>query len=68
MKTKQNWRLQGYPDGWTNIPGASDSVRYKALGNSVAIPCVDFVLRGIAYFLYIIKNEKEENKSWDAGE
>lgn len=61
-------RLQGYPDGWTNIPGASDSVRYKALGNSVAIPCVDFVLRGIAYFLYIIKNEKEENKSWDAGE
>ena len=61
-------RLQGYPDGWTNIPGASDSVRYKALGNSVAIPCVDFVLRGIAYFLRIIKNEKEENKSWDAGE
>ena len=44
-------RLQGFPDGWTLIPGASDSVRYKALGNSVAIPCVDFVLRGIAYFL-----------------
>ena len=33
-------RLQGFPDGWTNIPGASDSARYKALGNSVAIPCV----------------------------
>ena len=44
-------RLQGFPDGWTDIPGASDSARYKALGNSVAIPCVDFVLRGIAYFL-----------------
>ena len=28
-------RLQGFPDGWTDIPGASDSVRYKALGNSV---------------------------------
>jgi DNA (cytosine-5)-methyltransferase 1 len=45
-------RLQGFPDDWTNIPGASDSVRYKALGNSVAIPCVDHVLHGIAYFLY----------------
>ena len=44
-------RLQGFPDGWTEIPGASDSARYKALGNSVAIPCVTFVLRGIAAVL-----------------
>ena len=28
-------RLQGFPDGWTNVPDASDSPRYKALGNSV---------------------------------
>ncbi len=28
-------RLQGFPDGWSDIPGASDSARYKALGNSV---------------------------------
>lgn len=28
-------RLQGFPDGWTDIEGASDSARYKALGNSV---------------------------------
>ena len=28
-------RLQGFLDGWTNIPNASDSARYKALGNSV---------------------------------
>ena len=28
-------RLQGFPDGWTDIPNASDSSRYKALGNSV---------------------------------
>ncbi|MFR8780224.1 MAG: DNA cytosine methyltransferase [Oscillospiraceae bacterium] len=28
-------RLQGFPDGWTDIPDASDSARYKALGNSV---------------------------------
>ena len=44
-------RLQGFPDGWTEISGASDSARYKALGNSVAIPCVTFVLRGIAAVL-----------------
>ena len=44
-------RLQGFPDGWTDIPGASDSPRYKALGNSIAIPCAVEVLNGIAYFL-----------------
>ena len=41
-------RLQGYPDGWTDLSGASDSARYKALGNSVAIPCVDRLMLGIA--------------------
>lgn len=46
-------RLQGFPDYWTLVPSASDTARYKALGNSVAIPCVYFVLRGIAYFLRI---------------
>ena len=28
-------RLQGFPDGWTDIEGASDSARYKALGLSL---------------------------------
>ena len=41
-------RLQGFPDSWTDIPGASDSARYKALGNSVAIPCVEFIMSRIA--------------------
>ena len=41
-------RLQGFPDSWTDIPGASDSARYKALGNSVAIPCVEFIMDRIA--------------------
>lgn len=44
-------RLQGFPDDWTNIDGASDSVRYKALGNSVAMPCVYYIMRGIALAL-----------------
>lgn len=43
-------RLMGFPDHWTDIPGASDSVRYRALGNSVAVPCVEYILCGIAYF------------------
>ncbi|MEG0594890.1 MAG: DNA cytosine methyltransferase, partial [Christensenella sp.] len=52
-------RLQGFPDYWTEIPKCSDSARYKALGNSVAIPCVEYVLRGIAYFLK--KFREDEN-------
>ncbi len=44
-------RLMDYPDGWTDIPGATDSKRYKALGNSVVVSCMEYVLRGIAYFL-----------------
>ena len=44
-------RLQGFPDGWTDIPGASDSARYKALGNSVAIPCVEFIMGRIPWRL-----------------
>lgn len=52
-------RLMGFPDYWTDIPGASDSARYKALGNSVAVPCVDFILCGIAYFLSTGEEEKD---------
>ena len=44
-------RLQGFPDGWTALPGASDSARYRALGNSVAIPCVEFIMWSIAAVL-----------------
>lgn len=48
-------RLQGFPDGWTeygydNKP-ISDSARYKALGNSVAIPCVEFLMSRIKEIL-----------------
>ena len=38
-------RLQGFPDNWT--VGESDTARYKALGNSVALPCVNYVMSGI---------------------
>jgi DNA (cytosine-5)-methyltransferase 1 len=38
-------RLQGLPDNWTNISGASDTARYKAIGNSLAIPCVEWIFK-----------------------
>ena len=44
-------RLQDYEDRWTDIPGASDSGRYKALGNSVAVCCPEYVLEGISEIL-----------------
>lgn len=43
--------LQGYPPDWTNLPGASDSARYMALGNSVPIPCVEYLMQGISLVL-----------------
>lgn len=41
-------RLQGFPDNHTNIPwrGKSESpngLRYKALGNSMAVPCLRYI-------------------------
>lgn len=51
-------RLQGYPDGWTDlgewvdskgkVHKAADTPRYKALGNSIALPQWYYVLGGIA--------------------
>ena len=41
-------RLMGFPDGYTNIPGASDSGRYKALGNSMAVRVMRWIGERIA--------------------
>ena len=51
-------RLQGYPDGWTDLGEwvdskgkthkPADTPRYKALGNSIALPQWYYVLGGIA--------------------
>lgn len=51
-------RLQGYPDGWTDIGEwmdskgkrrkDADSPRYKALGNSIAMPFWDFLAKRIS--------------------
>ena len=39
--------LQGFLPGWTDIPSASDSARYRALGNSVPVPCVEFIMKSL---------------------
>jgi DNA (cytosine-5)-methyltransferase 1 len=41
-------RLQGFPDGWTDIPGNSINARYRQLGNAVAVPVVTWILNNIA--------------------
>lgn len=41
-------RLQGFDDDWTKIPGAKPTARYEAIGNSVAVPVVEFVGRRLA--------------------
>jgi DNA (cytosine-5)-methyltransferase 1 len=38
-------RLQGFPDDWTLIPGASDSKRYAALGDAVTVPVAEWIGR-----------------------
>jgi len=44
-------RLQGFPDDYTAIPYrggvAADGPRYKALGNSMAVPCMAWIGRRI---------------------
>jgi len=44
-------RLQGFPDGYTDIKPKSkatpDGPRYKALGNSMAVPCMAWIGEGI---------------------
>ena len=45
-------RLQGFPDSWTDVPyrgqdHAPDSPRYKALGNSMAVPVMAWIGRRI---------------------
>lgn len=44
-------RLNGLPDNFTNVEfngkPAPDSRRYKAIGNGIAVPCIDFIMRKI---------------------
>ena len=45
-------RLQGFPDDWTDVPyrnkPAADGPRYKAIGNSMAVPVMRWIFDRIA--------------------
>lgn len=41
-------RLQGFPDDWTAGVEGSDAAQYKMWGNGMALPCVLYVMQGIA--------------------
>jgi len=47
LTPKECERLQGIPDDWTLVPyrgkRAADGPRYKALGNSMAVPCMSWI-------------------------
>ena len=44
-------RLQGFPDDWfEGVPGYSDTKAYRAIGNSVAIPCVEWIFQRVLEF------------------
>ena len=49
---RETERMMGLPEGWTEY-GAdgkpiSSTQRYRALGNSIALPCADYLMAGIA--------------------
>jgi DNA (cytosine-5)-methyltransferase 1 len=56
-------RLQGFPDDYTLVPyrnkPAADGPRYKALGNSMAVPCMRWIGERIAMVEQIL----QENES-----
>lgn len=66
LAPKECERLQGFPDDWTKIPyrnksadDCPDSPRYKAIGNSMAVPCMHWI--GIRLVNYL-KNEIGETQ------
>jgi DNA (cytosine-5)-methyltransferase 1 len=45
-------RLQGFPDGWTKLDDSTpDGPRYKALGNAVTVPVIEFIGRRLMEIL-----------------
>ena len=44
-------RAMGLPDGWTKYGAGgiliASTARYKALGNSIALPCANYIMAGV---------------------
>jgi site-specific DNA-cytosine methylase len=50
LTPKEDERLQGFPDNWTKVPYAGkplekcpDRLRYKAIGNAMAVPVMRWI-------------------------
>lgn len=57
LTPKECERLQGLPDNYTDF--GSDTARYKAIGNGMAQPCADFVMRRVVEVLRYDKKQDE---------
>jgi site-specific DNA-cytosine methylase len=58
-------RLQGFPDSWTRIPYRNkpidkcpDGPRYKACGNSMAVPVMHWIGKRIDYIANLLNETK----------
>jgi DNA (cytosine-5)-methyltransferase 3A len=49
-------RLQGFPDGFTAVPGISTTQRLKSLGNAVSVPVIVYILHWLNHCI-----EQEDN-------
>jgi site-specific DNA-cytosine methylase len=56
LTPKEEERLQGFPDDWTKVPyrgkppeECPDGLRYKAIGNSMAVPVMRWIGERILY-------------------
>jgi hypothetical protein len=56
LTPKEDERLQGFPDDWTRVPyngkpleQCPDRLRYKAIGNSMAVPVMRWIGERIMY-------------------
>lgn len=51
LTERESERLMGLPEGWTAYGAEGVEIRplarYKALGNSIALPCADYIMAGI---------------------
>lgn len=63
-------RLQGFPDGYTDIPykgkdHPADGARYKALGNSMAVPVMRWIGERMGIVDGILKNQTWNRRTDD---
>ena len=55
-------RLQGFPDGWTDLGDTPDTPRYKALGNSMAVPCMRWIGERMQMVDDILRSDKSDEQ------